>query len=136
MSAMFAAAMSAVVMAQSGGSMEKNPSMSKMDKMAVRATYTGCLEAGSAAGAFNLTHADRMSSDSMKKDAMAKDAMGRDMMAPASLSLAGSSVNLRNYVGRKVSVTGSASAMHKDAAGMDVSTFTVKSLRVLAASCQ
>ena len=82
MSAMFAAAMSAVVMAQSGGPMEKSPSMSKMEKMdmmAVRATYTGCLEAGSAAGAFSLTHADRMSSDSMKKDAMAKDAAGMDV---------------------------------------------------------
>jgi len=75
MSAVFAAAWSVAVVAQSGGTMDKSQSMGKMDKMATQVTYIGCLEVGDAAGTLTLTHADRMGNDSMKKDAMAKAAM-------------------------------------------------------------
>ena len=135
MSAVFAVAWSVAVVAYSGGTMDKSQSMGKMDKMTTQATYIGCLEAGSAAGTFSLTHADRMANDSMKKDAMAKGAMSHDMMEPTSLNLASSSVDLSKHVGRTVSVTGLVSAMHKDAAGMNASTFTVKTLKIVAASC-
>jgi hypothetical protein len=131
MSAVLAAAWSVAVVAQTGGTMDKSQSM---DKMPTQVTYIGCLEAGSAAGTFTLTHADRMN-DAMKKDAMAKGAIRHDMMVSTSLNLASSSVDLSKNVGRKVSVTGSASAMHKREAGMDGSTFTVKTLKRVAASC-
>lgn len=133
--AVFSMAVSMAVFAQSGAAMNKSQSMDKMDKMATQATYTGCLETGNGAGTFTLTHADRSDDDSMKKGAMAKGTMSHDMMAPTSLNLASSSVDLSKHLGRKVSVTGSGSAMHKDAAGMDASTFTVKTLKVVAASC-
>jgi hypothetical protein len=132
MSAVLAAAWSVAVAAQTGGTMDKSQ---RMDKMPTQVTYIGCLEAGSAAGTFTLTHADRMGNDAMKKDAMAKGAMSHDMMASTRLHLASSSVDLSKNVGRKVSVTGSASAMHKDEAGMNASTFTVKTLKRVAASC-
>jgi len=112
--------------------MDKSQSMAKMP---TQVTYIGCLQAGSAAGTFTLTRADRMGNDAMKKNAMAEGAMSHDMMVSTSLNLAGSSVDLSKNVGRKVSVTGSASAMHKDEAGMDASTFTVKTLKRVAASC-
>ena len=55
-----------------------------MDKMEMMdADYTGCVEAGSAAGTFMLTHvatADHMGKDMMKKDAMEKDTMEKDTM--------------------------------------------------------
>ena len=140
--AVVAAAWSAAVVAQSGVMTGAGQTMGRMNKMekSVQATYVGCLEAGSAAGTFRLTHADRMDTGSMKKnamdkDAMAKDSMSHDMMAPTSLALTSSSVNLRKNVGRKVAVAGSESAMHKDSAGMDAPTFTVKALKVVAASC-
>ena len=139
MSAVFAAACSVAVVAQSGGTMNKSQTMDKMDrkmdKMATQPTYVGCLEAGHDAGTFRLTHADRMGNDSMKKDAMAKGAMSHDMMASTSLILTSSSVDLGKNVGRKVSVSGSAPAMHKDEAGMDATTFTVKTLKIVAGSC-
>jgi len=43
--------------AQSGGTMSKGDQMDKMGKMTMMdATYTGCVEAGSAEGTFTLTH--------------------------------------------------------------------------------
>jgi hypothetical protein len=48
-----------------------------MDKMAMKDTsYTGCVEAGGAPGAFTLSHLaadDHMGQDAMKKDTMKKD---------------------------------------------------------------
>ena len=136
MSAVFSVGMSmAVFAAQSGGAMNKSQRTDKMDKMATQATYIGCLETGNGAGKFSLTHAERMGKDSMKKQAMAKGTMSHDTMAPTRLNLASPSVDLSMHVGRKVSVTGSGSTMHKDGAGMDASTLTVKTLKVVAASC-
>ena len=57
--------------------------------------------------------------------------MAHDGMAPEPLALsAGSGVNLNKYVGHKVTVTGA------DGDGMNgMPTFTVKSLKMLGASC-
>ena len=141
----------------------QSDAMAKGDKMEMKdATYTGCLEAGATAGTFVLTHiaADHMGKDAMKKDArkkdtMAKDTMSKDAMAPTTLTLAGAKVDLTKHVGHKVSVTGSAAAgkmdaigkdamakdtmkkdtMAKDGMAKDATAFTVKSLKMIAASC-
>ena len=120
-----------------------------MDKMEMMdADYTGCVEAGSAAGTFMLTHvatADRMVNDIMKKDAMAKgtmakDGMSHESMAPTTLTLTGSSVDLSKHLGHEVSVTGwlapeKMDAMEKGTMGKSSSTFTVKSLKMIASTC-
>ncbi len=152
--AILVAVSSMTVGAQSGGTMAKGDKMDKMEMM--DANYTGCIEAGRAAGTFMLTHvatADHVGKDMMKKDAMAhdtkvtmtKDAMAKDgmshgAMAPTSLTLTGSSVDLRKHVGHKVSLTGSLphekmDAMEKGTMGKSTSPFTVKSLKMIAATC-
>jgi pentapeptide MXKDX repeat protein len=141
---------SVAVGAQSVGTMAKGDKMDKMEMM--DANYTGCLEAGSAAGTFTLTHvatADHMgkdvvTKDTMAKDTMAKDAMAKDgmshAMAPATLTLTGSSVDLSKHLGHKVSITGSLAhekmdAMEKGTMGKSTPTFTVKSVKMVAATC-
>ncbi|HEV3063441.1 MAG TPA: hypothetical protein VGY48_34680 [Vicinamibacterales bacterium] len=84
---------------------------------------------------------DEMKKDEMKKDTMSKDGMGKNAMAPATLSLMGSSVDLNAHVGHKVSVTGSLAhekmgAMDKGTMGQAASAFTVKSLKMVAATCK
>jgi len=124
----------------------------KMDKMEMKdATYTGCIEVGSTAGTFTLTHVaddhmakDAMKKDTMKKDTMKNDTMGKDTMA-TTLTLTSASVDLSKHLGHKVSVTGSAAhgkmdamgkdTMAKDGMAKDASAFTVKSLKMVAASC-
>jgi len=124
----------------------------KMDKMEMKdATYTGCIEVGSTAGTFTLTHVaddhmakDAMKKDTMKKDTMKSDTMGKDTMA-TTLTLTSASVDLSKHLGHKVSVTGSAAhgkmdamgkdTMAKDGMAKDASAFTVKSLKMVAASC-
>ena len=152
--AILVAAVSSVALgAQSGGTMAKGDKMEMMD-----ANYTGCIEAGSAAGTFMLTHVaaadhmgkdmmkkdaiarDAMAKDTMAKDAMAKDRMSKDAMAPTTLTLTGSSVDLSKYLSHKVSITGSLAhekmdAMDKGTMGKSTSTFTVKSLKMVAATC-
>ena len=67
--AILIAAVSSVALgAQSGGTMTKGDKMDKMEMM--DANYTGCIEAGSAAGTLMLTHvatADHMGKDMMRK---------------------------------------------------------------------
>jgi hypothetical protein len=139
--AILVAAVSSVALgAQSGGTMTKGDKMDKMEMM--DANYTGCIEAGSTAGTFVLTHvatADHMGKD-MKKDAMAKDGMSHESMAPTILTLPGSSVDLSKHLGHKVSMAGSLAhakmdAMEKGTMGKSTSTFTVKSLKMIAATC-
>ena len=149
--ALIAATLSVSVVAQSGGGTANG---GKMDKMAMKdTTYTGCVEAGGAPSSFTLTHLaaddhmgkdamkkDTMKKDTMKKDTMAKDGMSKDAMAPATLTLAGSSVDLNKHLGHRVSVTGSLAhekmdAMGKGTMGKATSAFTVKSLKMIAASC-
>ncbi len=141
-----AAVSSVAVGAQSGGTMAKGDKMDKKEMM--DANYTGCVEAGSAAGTFMLTHvatADHMRKDMMKKDAMEKDTMTKnsvtkDAMAPTTLTLTGSPVDLSKHLGHKVSITGSLAhekmdAMEKGTMGKSAPTFTVKSLKMVAATC-
>lgn len=154
-----AAVCSVVASAQSGGTMPKADTMDTMQKM--DASYTGCIEAGSGAGTFTLTHleaADHMSKETMKtdsmkkadsmtkdtmamkKDTMASDSMSHDSMAPTALTLAGSQADFRKHVGHKVTVTGSHAhenmdAMKKDTMDKSAPTFTVKSLKMVATSC-
>ena len=150
--AILVAAMSSVAVgAQSGGTMAKGDKMDKMEMM--DANYTGCVEAGSAAGTFMLTHVatadhmgkdmmkkDAMEKDTMTKDAMAKDRMSHESMAPTTLTLTGSSVDLSKHLSHKVSLTGSLAhekmdAMEKGTMGKSTPTFTVKSLKMVAATC-
>ena len=151
-----AAVSSVAVGAQSGGTMAKGDKMDKREMM--DANYTGCIEAGSAAGTFMLTHVatadhmgkdmmkkdamakDTMAKDTMAKDAMAKDGMSEDAMAPTTLTLTGSSVDLSKHLGHEVSITGSLAdekmdAMEMGTMGKSTSTFTVKSLKMIAATC-
>ena len=125
---LIAMVLSAGIAAQSGGTMAKGD---KMDKMATKdATHTGCIEAGSAAGTFMLTHLaadDHMAKDAMKKDTMTKESMSKGAMATPTLNLTSTSVDLSKHLGHKVSVTGS----HDKA----TSPFAVKSLKMVAATC-
>jgi hypothetical protein len=161
MTGMLMACLSAVVAAQSAGTMDKGKASGSMHKMTDETTYTGCLEKGSAARTFVLTHANRadsmqhdsmkneatktasmrdgaMQNAAMKDDAMKKDAMAKetttDMMTPT-VNLASSAVDLNKHVGHKVTVSGSADLMGKDASGMTSPTLTVKTLKTVAKSC-
>jgi pentapeptide MXKDX repeat protein len=146
-----AAVVSVGVAAQSNGTMRNGDKMTEMEMK--DATYTGCVEAGSEPGSFTLTHLaaedhmgnaamkkDAMGKDTMKKDTMVKDSMSNDAMAPMALSVTGSSVDLGQHLGHTVSVTGSPAhgkmdSMGKDTMGKGASAFTVKSLKMVAASC-
>jgi hypothetical protein len=123
-----AAAMSVAVGAQSGGD--------KMDKsISTEKTYTGCVEAGSAAGSFTLTH---VTADT-GKDTVKKDSMGKDAMAPSTLTIAGTEVDLSKHVGHKVSVTGAEDKRETEksvAVAKGIPAFTVQSLRMIATSCE
>jgi len=123
----------------------QDKAMDKMDKMPMKAkemTYTGCVDR-SASGQFSLMHA--MPGDSMKmsngkmahdmdKKPMAKDAekdtTAKESMASDMLSLSSTSVDLAKHVGHKVSVKG----VSGDAMG-GMTTFTVKTVKMLADSC-
>jgi len=148
---LIAVVLSVTAIAQSGGTMARGD---KMDKMEMKdTTHTGCIEAGSAPGTFMLTDLaaddhmgkdtmknDTMKKDAMKKDTMAHDAMGKDTMAATTLSLLSASVDLSKHAGHKVTVTGSSAhekmdAMEKDTMAKGTPAFTVKSLKMVAASC-
>ena len=133
---------------------------SKADAMSM--TYTGCVESVNHGGAFLLTkidepgsmrsgmsmkHQDDMAMKreddmTMKSDAaktmqheqtpMADEKM--DAMPSKAFALAGS-VNLSKHVGQKVSVTGSVSEGSMGTMRQDVSTLTIKTLKVIGKSC-
>ena len=138
--ALLVAAVLPVAAGAQSGTMAKGD---KMDKMEMKdATYTGCIAAGTAAGAFVLTHAI---DDHMGKDAMKKNTMAKNTMAATTMALTSASVDLGKHLGHKVSVTGTAAhgkmdamgkdTMAKDAMAKDGPAFTVKSLKMVAASC-
>ena len=138
--ALLVAAVLPVAVGAQSGTMAKGD---KMDKMKMKdATYTGCIAAGTAAGAFVLTHAV---DGHMGKDAMKKNTMAKDTMAATTMALTSASVDLGKHLGHKVSVTGTAAhgkmdamgkdTMAKDAIAKDGPAFTVKSLKMVAASC-
>jgi hypothetical protein len=98
--------------------------MQQMNMTAAKATYTGCLKSRNHGETYVLTAANRPSPKSTRKS--------------ATLILTSASVDLRKYVDREVSVSGCASTAHKASMAMmgnETSTFTVKTLKVVAASC-
>lgn len=122
--------MAVVVVAMSALAAGAQDKMDKpMDMGSKAKTYTGCVEAGSVAGAFTLGHATReMAMGKDNKDGMKKDAMGKGTMDVAALSIPISSkkVDLRKHIGHQVSVTGAEDSMH---------ALTVSSLKMLASTC-
>jgi hypothetical protein len=126
---------------------------SKTDAM--RTTYIGCVESVNHGGAFLLTKVGGISAQSThgdmamehhgmatKSDAaealphdqppMADDKM--DTMPSTSFALAGSA-NLSKHVGQKVAVTGSLADGWTGTTRQDVSTLTIKTLKVIGKSC-
>jgi hypothetical protein len=154
--AVVAITVTAAVGAQSASTMQPPAKGNTMSM-----TYTGCVESVNQGSAFLLTKIDGGSSESMHGDmamkhddmamkhddmAMKGDAartmpheqmpMAGEKMAPMSsksFALAGS--NLGKHVGQKVSVTGSLSDGSMGAMHQDMSTLTVKTLKVIAKSC-
>ena len=121
--AVVAVSLTAVVGAQSTAAMGK-PSPGG----AMRMTYTGCVESVNHGAAFLLTGVERRGAETP----MANGKM--DTMPSTSFALAGSA-NLSKHVGQKVSVTGSLSDGSTGTMRPDVSTVTVKTLKVIAKSC-
>jgi hypothetical protein len=132
---------------------------SKADAMSM--TYTGCVESVNHGGAFLLTkiddsesmngdmamkhHADMamkhdesaMKSNeakTMNHEQMSMPDEKMDAMPSKSFALAGST-NLSKRVGQKVSITGSVSEGSMGTMRQDVSTLTIKTLKVIAKSC-
>jgi len=124
--AAIAVSISAAAGAQSAQPMAAH---SKADAMAV--TYTGCVEAVNHGGTFLLINATPANSASMNSDMTMKH---DDQMATKAIALAGSG-NFRKHAGQKVAVTGSLADGSMDTMREDLSTLTVKSLKVLAKSC-
>lgn len=158
MTAVVAMSVTAAVNAQPAKAMGK-PSKGDMTSV----TYTGCVESVNHGGAFLLTEVDGVGAESMHDDkamkhhedmamkhddmAMKSDAaktMQReqtpmadektDAMARKSFVLAGST-DLSKHVGQKVSVTGSLSDGSMGTMRQDVSTLTIKTLKVIGKSC-
>jgi hypothetical protein len=124
---------------------------SKGDAMSM--TYTGCVESVNHGAAFLLTKVDSGGAESMHGDKAMKhhDEMAMksdgaktmqheqtptadekmDAMSSKSFTLAGST-GLSKHVGEKVSVIGSLS---EGSMRQDLSTLTIKTLRVIAKSC-
>jgi hypothetical protein len=147
--AVMAMSVTAAVGAQSAKAMHQP---SKGDAMSV--AYTGCVESVNHGGAFLLTKIDSV--DSMHDDktmkhhddmAMKSDAAKAmqheqapvadekmDTMSAKSFALAGSA-NLSKHIGQKVSVTGSLSDGSMGTMRQDLSTLTIKTLKVIAKSC-
>jgi hypothetical protein len=137
-STLFVSALAATIAAQSGGTMNNDNhagTTANMARMAADATYTGCLQPGSTPGTFVLSGAHQMVKNSMPDGTKAGDRMTHDTMAMATLPLMAKSVDLSKHVGRKVSVTGSSAPSGKDTMGKDETALTVKTLKVVAASC-
>jgi len=143
LSALFVAVAAVAVRAQTGGAM---PADHKMEQMAPDMTYVGCVERGSMAKAFLLTHvtaggdmkpAKKQDRDK-KKDDMSGGSM--DMMPPSSVALHVAPPEVSGHVGHKVSVVGSldkaSTAMSNEADGMNhMPTLNVKSVKMVAATC-
>ena len=126
-------------------------------------TYTGCVESVNHGAAFLLTKVDSGGAESMHADktmkhhddmamkhddvAMKSDAAKpmqdeqtrvadekMDAMSSKSFALSGST-NLGKHVGQKVSVTGSLSDGSMGTMRQNLSTLTIKTLKVIAKSC-
>jgi hypothetical protein len=156
--AVVAMSVTAAVGAQSAKAMHQP---SKGDTMSM--TYTGCVESVNHGDAFLLTNVDSGGAESMHGDktmkphddmAMKHDDMAMksdaakpmqheqspmadekmDVMSSKSFALAGST-NLSKHVGQKVSVTGSLSDGSMGTMRHELSTLTIRTLKVIAKSC-
>ena len=131
--AVMAMSVTAAVGAQSAKAMHQP---SKGDAMSV--AYTGCVESVNHGGAFLLTKIDSV--HSMRDDKTMKHQQApmadekMDPMSATSFALAGST-NLSKHIGQKVSVTGSLSDGSMGTMRQDLSTLTIKTLKVIAKSC-
>ena len=147
--AVVAMCVTAAAGAQSSKAMAKP---SKGDTMSM--TYTGCVESVNHGAVFLLTkvegaasmhddmamkhHDDMpMKSDAAKtmqhEDTLTADE-NMDAMPSKSFALAGST-NLTKHVGQKVSVTGSLSDSSGETMRQDLSTLTIRTMKVIAKSC-
>lgn len=147
LSVAFVIAAAAAVRAQSAGTMHSDHKMAQEPRM--DATYVGCLEAGTMAHAFvltHVTHGDHMEpamkdGRKKKKDAMAgRDHEGEMMQPPSAVSLNVAPVDVSEHVGHKVSIVGSiAAAMTESSPQADAMTrlpvLTVKSVKMIATKC-
>lgn len=154
--AVLAVSVTATAGAQSAKTTDKS---SKAGAMSM--TYTGCVESVNHGGAFLLTKIDdsesmhgdmamkhddgmamkhddtamkRKEAKAMNHEPMSMPDKKMDAMPSKSFALAGSA-NLSKHVGQKVSVTGSVSDGSMGTMRQDVSTLTIKSLKVIAKSC-
>jgi len=141
----------AAVGAQSAKAMHQT---SKGDTVSM--TYTGCVQSVNHGAAFLLTNADVGSAESMHGDktmkhhddmAMKSDAAQMtkheqttmadekmDAMSSKSFALTGAT-GLGKHVGQRVAVTGSLSEGSMGTMRQDLSTLTIKTLKVVAKSC-
>lgn len=94
-------------------------------------SYTGCVAAGATPGTYALTHVTEGKGERMAHQGMDHDDMHHDGMPMSSLNLTSKKVNLASYLGRKIQVSGTATGQD----GMSP-VFTIKSFKVLSASCQ
>jgi hypothetical protein len=130
---LIAAAWSAVVAAQPRAMAADVRQMDMKD-----VTYTGCLEAGSALGTFNLTHLTTPAH--LRLETMTHDTARKAAIAPATLSVRSSSIDLSAHLGHEVSVTGTVrhefmAAPKPEAPAGGAPSFTVRSLKLVAAAC-
>lgn len=105
-------------------------------------SYTGCIEAGTTAGTFVLTHITpdaKVASDNAEASATMSDAS--KAMSP--LALTGSAVDLAPHVGHKVTVTGTMTGKMKNSETTAGGTppvggpqLSVKVLTMVAPSCE
>lgn len=128
---------------------------------AATVTYTGCVTAVNHGGSFMLTKIEgapmhdgmagksgasgmekQVPMDDMKesmkdgmKDGMKDDMKGMKMDGPSKGIVLAGYPDVKKHVGQHVSVTGSLTSGSMDSKREDLSTLTVKSLKVLAKSC-
>jgi len=110
--------------------------------MAKSVTYTGCLQkAPMGASNFLLAHAAMV--DPSLKEMLMKESgkmtmhehdMAEQGMDPT-MTVTSAAVDLAKHVGQKVSVTGSVTKAPMESTDNDLSTLTIKSLKMLAKSC-
>ena len=105
---------------------------------AMNITYTGCVESVNHGAAFLLTDVGHMgmkgdAAKTMQREPTPMAEQKVNAMPSKSFALAGA--DLSKHVGQKVSITGSLSDGSMGTVRQDVSTLTVKTLKVIAKSC-
>ena len=104
----------------------------KMGAMKPKAeSYIGCVAGGATPGSYTLTHVMADKGQGMDHNDMHHDDMHHDAMPIAALNITSKKVDLASYLGRKIQVSGTATGQD----GMSP-VFTIKSFKVLSASCQ